>query len=129
MANARCGLCNLTNAESLKKKGYNLIKTECCKQWVCDDEHTYQMFSYARNSCARSHRKYTICGFHFVEGHKGKWQDCMLSFMLIRNLYQMSLFLGDFLKFKAINVKDLFQKLIMLKLPLIHTIFQTKNSK
>ena len=59
------------------------MKTECCNKWICDDEHTYQLFSYARNSCARNHRKYTICGFHFTESHKGKWQNCKLIFNLI----------------------------------------------
>lgn len=63
----RCGLCG--------KKG-KLTKTECCGQWVCDDEESYVLFSYARNSCSRNHRRYTLCGFHFNEGHAGGWQDC-----------------------------------------------------
>jgi len=63
----RCGLCG--------KQG-KLTKTECCGQWICDDEESYVMFSYARNSCSRNHRRYTLCSFHFNEGHKGSWQDC-----------------------------------------------------
>lgn len=63
----RCGLCG--------KRG-KLTKTECCGQWICDDEDNYVLFSHARNSCSRNHRRYTLCGFHFNEGHKGKWQDC-----------------------------------------------------
>ena len=63
----RCGLCG--------KRG-KLIKTECCGQWICDDEASYVLFSYARNSCARNHSRYTLCGYHFNEGHKGSWQDC-----------------------------------------------------
>ena len=63
----RCGLCGATK---------KLIKTECCGNWICDDEANYVMFSYAHNSCHRNHRRYTLCGFHFNEGHKGKWQDC-----------------------------------------------------
>lgn len=62
-----CGLCGRTT---------RLVKTECCGQWICDDEDQYVMFSYARNSCHRNHRRYTICGYHFGEGHSGKWQDC-----------------------------------------------------
>jgi hypothetical protein len=63
----RCGLCGATQS---------LIRTECCGQWICDDEHTYQLFSYARNSCSRNHRRYTLCGHHFDEEHPGRWQDC-----------------------------------------------------
>lgn len=64
---ARCGLCGKTK---------NLAKTECCGNWICDDEHNYQLFSYARNSCSRNHRRYTLCGYHFNEGHDGDWRDC-----------------------------------------------------
>jgi len=64
---ARCGLCGKTK---------NLTKTECCGNWICDDEHKYVMFSYARNSCSRNHDRYTLCGYHFNEGHIGDWKDC-----------------------------------------------------
>ena len=63
----RCGLCGKTG---------NLTKTECCGQWICDDEHTYKLFSYARNSCHRNHRRYTLCGYHYAEGHTGDWKTC-----------------------------------------------------
>lgn len=63
----RCGLCGSPE---------NLTRTECCGQWICDDEHTYQLFSYARNSCYRNHARYTLCAFHWNEGHDGRWQDC-----------------------------------------------------
>jgi hypothetical protein len=63
----RCGLCGKTGP---------LTKTECCGQWVCDDEDQYVPFSYARNSCHRNHRRYTLCGFHHSEGHPGDWKDC-----------------------------------------------------
>jgi hypothetical protein len=63
----RCGLCG--------KRG-KLIRTDCCGQWICDDEGNYVLFSYARNSCSRNHRRYTLCGYHFNEGHRGSWQDC-----------------------------------------------------
>ncbi len=63
----RCGLCG-------KKK--NLTKTECCDQWICDDEENYVPFSFAQNSCSRNHRRFTLCGFHFNENHEGDWKTC-----------------------------------------------------
>jgi hypothetical protein len=63
----RCGLCG---------KKTNLIQTDCCGNWICNDEHKYVMFSYARNSCSRNHRNFTLCGYHHTEGHKGNWKDC-----------------------------------------------------
>lgn len=63
----RCGLCGKTG---------KLIKTECCGNWICDDEHKYVLFSYARNSCYRNHSRYTLCAYHHSEGHTGDWKDC-----------------------------------------------------
>lgn len=63
----KCGLCGKTT---------RLTKTECCGQWICDDEGKYVLFSYARNSCSRNHRRYTLCGYHDAEEHSGKWPDC-----------------------------------------------------
>ncbi|MEW6730860.1 MAG: hypothetical protein AB1489_05960 [Acidobacteriota bacterium] len=63
----RCGLCGKTR---------KLTKTPCCDQWICDDEDKYVMFSYARNSCHRNHDRYTLCSYHFNEGHNGDWQQC-----------------------------------------------------
>lgn len=63
----RCGLCGKTE---------NLTKTECCGNWICDDEDQYRLFSFAHNSCRRNHRRYTLCGAHYAEGHEGRWQDC-----------------------------------------------------
>lgn len=63
----RCGLCG---------KSARLTRTDCCGNWICDDEHTYVLFSYARNSCSRTHRRFTLCSHHFNEGHTGRWQDC-----------------------------------------------------
>lgn len=63
----RCGLCGKTK---------NLTKTECCGNWICEDEHKYVLFSYARNSCHRNHLRFTLCGYHFNEGHKGDWKTC-----------------------------------------------------
>jgi len=63
----RCGLCGKTG---------KLTKTECCDNWICDDEDRYVLFSYARNSCYRNHRRFTLCGYHHGEGHPGHWKDC-----------------------------------------------------
>ena len=63
----RCGLCGKTE---------NLTRTECCGNWICDDEGDYVAFSYARNSCSRNHRRFTLCGYHAESGHKGDWRDC-----------------------------------------------------
>ena len=63
----RCGLCG---------KAGKLMRTECCGQWICDDEDTYVIFSYARNSCSRNHRRYTLCGYHSAEEHSGDWREC-----------------------------------------------------
>jgi hypothetical protein len=63
----KCGLCGKTA---------NLTKTECCGQWICDDEDQYVLFSYARNSCHRNHRRYTLCGYHYAEDHSGDWKTC-----------------------------------------------------
>ncbi|MBI4768979.1 MAG: hypothetical protein HY784_00835 [Chloroflexi bacterium] len=66
-ARPRCGLCGKTA---------RLMKTECCGEWICDDEDQYRMFSFARNSCHRNHDRYTLCSFHYNEGHEGNWQEC-----------------------------------------------------
>jgi len=66
-AKPRCGLCGKTA---------RLTQTECCGNWICDDEANYVMFSYARNSCDRNHRRYTLCGYHHNEEHAGSWQEC-----------------------------------------------------
>lgn len=63
----KCGLCG---------KRRKLIRTECCGNWICDDEDKYVMFSYATNSCHRNHRRYTLCGYHYNEGHQGDWREC-----------------------------------------------------
>ncbi len=64
----RCGLCGSTTKP--------LTRTPCCGNWICDDEDQYVLFSYAHNSCYRNHDRYTLCSFHYNEGHKGRWQDC-----------------------------------------------------
>lgn len=66
-AGRRCGLCGKTS---------KLTKTACCDQWICDDQGSYRLFSYARNSCSRNHERYTLCGFHYNEEHAGDWREC-----------------------------------------------------
>ncbi len=67
VSQARCGLCGATR---------RLTRTQCCGNWICDDEGEYQLFSYARNSCFRNHHRYTVCGQHYAEEHDGRWQEC-----------------------------------------------------
>ena len=43
----RCGLCGKTE---------NLVQTECCGNWICDDEENYVLFSFDTNSCYRNHK-------------------------------------------------------------------------
>jgi len=63
----RCGLCGKTK---------NLTQTPCCGNWICNDEHKYVVFSYARNSCHRNHDRFTLCSYHFHEQHSGDWKAC-----------------------------------------------------
>jgi hypothetical protein len=63
----KCGLCG---------KRTNLALTACCGNWICNDQHKYVLFSYARNSCQRNHDRYTLCSSHYHEKHKGDWQTC-----------------------------------------------------
>jgi hypothetical protein len=68
VATARsCGLCGKTS---------KLTKTLCCGKYICDDEAKYELFSYARNSCDRNHRQYTLCSYHHAEEHTGEWKAC-----------------------------------------------------
>lgn|SRR5262245_8681042 len=60
-----CGLCGKTG---------RFVRTECGGQWICDDEATDVLLSYARDSCSRNHRRFTLCGHHSVEGHGGDWR-------------------------------------------------------
>jgi hypothetical protein len=78
-ATRACGLCGTRG---------KLAKTECCGNWICDDEQSYVLFSYARNSCSRNHRRYTLCGYHSAEGHAGSWQECTAC----RNGFETELF-------------------------------------
>jgi hypothetical protein len=63
----KCGLCGKTK---------KLTRTDCCGNWICDDLEKYVMFSYDTNSCSRNHSRYTLCGYHHTEGHRGDWRTC-----------------------------------------------------
>ncbi|MEK7138905.1 MAG: hypothetical protein AAB799_01860 [Patescibacteria group bacterium] len=65
----QCGLCG---------KKDKLIRTECCKNWICNDEDNYVLFSYAHNSCSRNHRRFTLCAHHNAEEHSGDWETCKI---------------------------------------------------
>ncbi len=55
----------------------NLILTDCCKNWVCNDEDQLATFSISINQCYQNHFKNTLCGFHYREGHKEpNWKTC-----------------------------------------------------
>jgi hypothetical protein len=60
-----CGLCG---------KARDLIKTQCCQKWICNDLKSFSDF--ARDSCFRNHHRFTLCSYHYSEGHQDKWQDC-----------------------------------------------------
>lgn len=63
-----CGLCG--------KKKKPREQTGCCGNWVCGNESDYIMFSYSRNICSRNHRRFTLCGYHHAEQHRGNWKTC-----------------------------------------------------
>jgi len=65
-----CGLCG---------KRDQLIQTECCQEWICDDAYTDELFSYARNSCYHNHGRLTRCRFRNPERHMGEWKTCTQS--------------------------------------------------
>jgi hypothetical protein len=60
----RCNICGATE---------DLVKTECCGITLCDTEYkNYQMMSYNREFCHRSHTRYTKCGGHHTNDHETK---------------------------------------------------------
>lgn len=62
-----CNLCGGTE---------NLETMECCGVVLCNNEHNYQLMSYSRDFCARSHRRYSKCGQHFTEKEKHAQCQC-----------------------------------------------------
>ena len=53
-----------------------LTRTNCCNNWICNDEHTYKLNTFSLHSCMRNHSKYTICALHYSNNHKGEWKKC-----------------------------------------------------
>ncbi len=76
IAESKCGLCGKNNQESYLVNDVGLKQTDCCLNWVCDDQHKYQLCSFLQNSCDRNHAKYTLCGRHTGNFHKGDWKKC-----------------------------------------------------
>lgn len=81
-----CGLCGYI--------GKRLAKTDCCGNWICDDEDDYVLFSYARNSCSRNHRRFTLCGGHHSEGHAGDWETCKKCLQSLKHELEMYVWYG-----------------------------------
>lgn len=63
----KCELCG---------RAQNLLKTRCCKSWVCDDYEDYKTFPLKKKSCLINHGRFTICGYHYYNSHQGHWQVC-----------------------------------------------------
>lgn len=66
----RCFICHANATE------VDIRRTECCNLPVCDNSHEYEMCSYSRDFCYRSHDSYTACARHYHEEHKGDWREC-----------------------------------------------------
>ncbi|MFZ2975336.1 MAG: hypothetical protein WA055_01755 [Candidatus Moraniibacteriota bacterium] len=84
-SNHRCGLCG---------KSKNLVKTDCCGNWICNDENKYKLFSYARNSCSRNHGRFTLCAYHKNENHKGDWKTCKKCLVSFEHELEMYVWYG-----------------------------------
>ena len=76
-AKLRDDRCNICGAKE------DLVKTECCGITLCDTEYkSYQMGSYSREFCRRSHTRYTMCAFHKSARHEEDygcvedWRNC-----------------------------------------------------
>jgi hypothetical protein len=63
----KCGLCWKTE---------NLVKTDCCDSWVCDEAHKHVEIPDEPDSCFGKHDHYTLCSYHFTNRHKGDWKTC-----------------------------------------------------
>lgn len=67
----RCFICHSRPSE------VDLCYTHCCNLPVCDNAHEYQMMSYSRDFCSRSHDSYTSCSSHCHNEHAGDWRECV----------------------------------------------------
>lgn len=66
----KCFVCHATPSE------VNLGFTPCCNMPICDNEFEYEICSYSRDYCMRSHMRYTMCYTHHEEKHEGDWREC-----------------------------------------------------
>jgi len=71
-ARLSCAVCGARGGAG----GSGLTETRCCDNAVCDNEHKYQLNSFQRDLCPRSHERYTACGAHATESHEGDWRTC-----------------------------------------------------
>ncbi len=55
-------------------KSSPLVKLRCCDRWVCCD--TAFVSIRGGGYCQFQHEHYSICHFHYNEGHQGRWQEC-----------------------------------------------------
>jgi len=69
--NEKCFICHSKTSE------VNLRYTECCNLPICDNSHEYEINSYSRDFCHRSHDMYTACSTHHHEEHAGDWRVCV----------------------------------------------------
>lgn len=69
-ATPKCFVCHSNSSE------VDITYTECCNLPICDNYHEYEIMSYSRDFCGRSHYHYTACATHMHEGHDGDWRDC-----------------------------------------------------
>jgi len=56
------------------EKSLPLVKTRCCEQWICCD--TDFLSIHGGGYCQFEHEHYSMCHFHYNEGHTGPWQEC-----------------------------------------------------
>lgn len=69
----KCGICGIPQIDC------DLIVTKCCHRTVCDTEVNYQLMSYSRDFCPRSHARYTLCALHADEKtceRDKDWREC-----------------------------------------------------
>lgn len=68
----KCFVCHAKAGREVQ-----LGRTPCCNLPVCDNDHEYQLMSYSRDHCKRSHMLYTKCHTHTEAGHPGDWRECV----------------------------------------------------
>lgn len=49
------------------EKSLPLVKTRCCEQWICCD--TDFLSIHGGGYCQFEHENYSMCHFHYNEGH------------------------------------------------------------